>query len=109
MSRVKGIPGRRFDRETKSWSVPASQESVGPLVSFAGVNGFLLGEGVKERIARVRQEHDEKLVASRAADADIEVEGLGGTLRPFQRAGVAYACSSARCTGSVRCSFAPGS
>lgn len=40
---------------------------------------------------------DESLsVASIAQDADIEVEGLGGELMPFQRAGVSYALATRR-------------
>lgn len=36
------------------------------------------------------------LEASKAVDSDLEVKGLGGTLKPFQRAGVSYALKNKR-------------
>lgn len=93
---VKGIPGRRFDRETKNWAVPASMEAIEPLLRFIAEHGFDFSAALVERATEIAGEHAEKVEASRAEDAEIEIEGLGGELRPFQRAGVAYALRARR-------------
>jgi SNF2 family DNA or RNA helicase len=63
------------------------------------LDGFLVGAGVwlepsaLELLQEIREEHAraEGLVElSRATDAELAVDGLGGELKPFQRAGVRY-------------------
>jgi SWI/SNF-related matrix-associated actin-dependent regulator 1 of chromatin subfamily A len=96
VAEVKRIPGRRFDREDKTWDVPASMEAIEPLLRFIAEHGFDFSAALVERAETVAGEHAERVEASRAEDAEIEVEGLGGELRPFQRAGVAYALRARR-------------
>ncbi len=93
---VKRIPGRRFQSEDKTWAVPASMEAIEPLLRFIAENGFDFSAALVERAQEIAGEHAERVEASRAEDAEIEVEGLGGELRPFQRAGVAYALRARR-------------
>ena len=52
---------------------------------------FTLQDGVKDAAERASAEVRKNIEASRAHTSDFDVAGLGGTLRPFQRAGVAYA------------------
>lgn len=96
VAEIKAIPGRRFDGATKVWSLPASLEVLEPLVRLIASHDLDYSDVVVERVQEVAGEHEEKVEASKAADADLQVEGLGGELRPFQRAGVAYALRTRR-------------
>lgn len=92
---------RRFDRETGLWTVETTVENLEGLIAF--VESFADGSAISPRalrsmLAQARNEVrkiEEKAETLRslsgAADSEFEVQGLGGTLRPFQRAGVAYA------------------
>lgn len=88
---VKLLPGRRYDKTLKCWTVPAN--AVDAVAEFAGRFKF---EHTKE--CRALAKGARGLTAdSSAADADLEVKGLGGELMPFQKAGVAYALATKRC------------
>ncbi len=93
---VQRIPGVRFDLAAKRAIVPASPASVGALLEFVVRHGFDFSSDLVERAWEVAREREEREAASRAADANLTVEGLGGELRPFQRAGVAYALKAKR-------------
>ena len=100
---VKQIPGRRFNGTTKTWKIPATAEAVGPLLEFVGENDFDFSPRFVERAEELTAEAEKaaaeagaRIEASKAADAKLQVEGLGGELRPFQRAGVAYALEARR-------------
>ncbi len=88
---VKLLPGRRFDKENRCWTVPAN--AVDAVAEFAGRLHFEHTRECKELAAKSR----ELSVVSSAKDANLEVTGLGGELMPFQRAGVAYALATKRC------------
>ena len=93
---VQRIPGARFDAASRTAVVPASPAAVGPLLEFVGRHGFDFSDDLVERVWEVAHEREERMASSRAASADLAVEGLGGQLRPFQRAAVAYALGSKR-------------
>jgi SWI/SNF-related matrix-associated actin-dependent regulator of chromatin subfamily A-like protein 1 len=60
---------------------------------FLAETGTWVEEEALETLQQIREEHARSagLVALSAAhDAELEVPGLGGELKPFQRAGVAY-------------------
>ena len=87
---VKEIKGAKWNAGSKVWSVPLGPAQVGALMMFAAAHRFDLADSAQEAIrARVDAMEDAK-VASSASDAEILIEGLGGVLRPFQRAGVIY-------------------
>jgi SNF2 family DNA or RNA helicase len=89
---VKAIPGRRFQnvQGRRSWVVPAS--SVDYLAKVAKDCGFTASQAAKDLAKATRA----MVVSSSAAKSDTEVAGLGGTLRPFQSAGVEYALKAQR-------------
>lgn len=100
---VKGIEGRRWDGDAKANVIPAIPEAALGLVRYVQEHDFALGDGVLDRLARLADEgrdiekkRAELHELSGALDAEHEVEGLGGTLRPFQKAGVAYAVKTRR-------------
>lgn len=92
---VKKVPGRVWDKKARHWKVPAA--SLKELGDFVKANGFAVGQEVAERARQVIATRSENLKASKADDATVAVPGLGGELRPFQRAGVAYATRARRC------------
>jgi len=93
---VKALPERKFDGAAKTWKVPARISNLEPLTQFATKNDFDLDENVVATFEEIASAHAEAVAASRAESASTEVEGLGGELLPFQRAGVAYALAKKR-------------
>lgn len=103
VNEVKGIPGRRFDRETEVWTIPASPAALPGVLRIAdsGYVGYDAAfvqavRSLAEDAVAEAAEKEKRIEASQAASAELEVEGLGGELRPFQRAGVAYAMRTRR-------------
>jgi len=96
VAEVQRVPGARLDAATRSAWIPASSAALGPLLSLVARHGLGFSDEVVVRAREVDRERGEREAASRAADADVEVEGLGGELRPFQRAAVAYALGAGR-------------
>lgn len=93
---VTQIPGARWGTTRHCWIAPlASIESV---LQFADRFGLVV---VDDSLYLLQQETQRQLAAlnalSCAEDADIEVAGLVGELKPFQRAGVAYASIVKKC------------
>lgn len=92
---VKRLPHARFVPASQSFRIPAFmvREVCDWAIKFHCKPDRhvlqLRDQLIDAELARVE--------ASRAEDADINVTGLTGTLRPFQRAGVAYALESRRC------------
>ena len=101
---VKAIPGRQWDSKKKTWSCPLT--SGWEANALAEAWDFTVDAAVKDAINGDVSEQRALEGLSSAADADIEIEGLGAVhpttgealaLRPFQRAGVAYALETKRC------------
>ena len=82
---------RTWDGENKRWLVPATKPTVLALRRLVAEWDLVIGADVAVHMDGVVGATVAAVAASRAEDAEIEIEGLGGTLRPFQRAGVAYA------------------
>lgn len=99
---VKNVAGRRFvpgqsGGAASVWKAPAAVPALEAVDQLIQNHGFEPGPGVLETMARIRTERQALTEASRADAGDLEVAGLRGTLRPFQRAGVAYALRTRRC------------
>jgi superfamily II DNA or RNA helicase len=85
-------PGMRADHGTLP-AISADPFCVPALDRFLDEHGVWVADDALELLQSAREEHARAagLVALSAAhDADLEVAGLGGELKPFQRAGVAY-------------------
>ena len=101
---VKAIPGRQWDSKAKTWSAPLT--SGWDAIGVARAWDFEIAPEVEAAIDGdvYEQQHREQL--SGAHDYEIDIEGLGTVhpvtgdaieLRPFQKAGVAYALETKRC------------
>src|SRR3990167_3245713 len=90
---------RRFDGASKRWIVTARAGIVEKLYNFSEKWSFEVSRSAAEKMAELVGGAEKMVEASRAAEAgpDFSVAGLGGTLRPFQAAGVAYALEAKRC------------
>jgi SWI/SNF-related matrix-associated actin-dependent regulator of chromatin subfamily A-like protein 1 len=87
--------------EARGRSLPIDPYLVEPLEHYLRSYGVEVAPNAREVLDRLREEHDaaiEDVRRSRAHDAPaLAVEPvLGGELRPFQRAGVAYALDARR-------------
>ncbi|GAB6274758.1 MAG: hypothetical protein STSR0004_16230 [Peptococcaceae bacterium] len=86
VTKVKKLPGRKYDPLTKSWTVPIKyyQNAVKMFPNFD------ISDNTKEIIEKLSKKEKEAVAMSTATDADLTVPGLRGELMPFQKAGVAY-------------------
>ncbi|MET0685837.1 MAG: DEAD/DEAH box helicase [Solirubrobacteraceae bacterium] len=87
--------------EAHGRSLPLDPYLIEPLEHYLRTYGVEVGGAAQEKLDRLRVEHDaaiDDVRRSRAHDAPAVVaeERLGGELRPFQRAGVAYVLWSRR-------------
>jgi SWI/SNF-related matrix-associated actin-dependent regulator 1 of chromatin subfamily A len=88
------------DDEARVLAVPADPASVPAVQAFIDErDDLLVEEEARDELDKLLTEHrrrEETVALSHAEDADLEVDSLGGVLRPFQRAGVAYALRQRR-------------
>jgi SWI/SNF-related matrix-associated actin-dependent regulator of chromatin subfamily A-like protein 1 len=87
--------------EAHGRTLPIDPYLLEPLEHFIRLHGIDVGANALDVLARLRGEHDAAIGAvrrSRASDGEaLSCEPrLGGELRPFQRAGVAYALQARR-------------
>ena len=96
-------PNRRYDGDKKAWVVS--------LVKYGKINALVLSEfekilkensfkvhvavrnyltDLRDKLDYQKQDDGKSIEDSIAGDSNLVVEGLGGELRPFQRAGVSY-------------------
>ena len=92
---AKRLPLTRWDADTHSFRAPLSV--VREVCSWAERFNCTPSDEVRVALADLLAAEQSRIDASRAEDADIVVSGLKGELRPFQRAGVAYALKARRC------------
>ena len=100
------LPYPRYDPPTGSWSLIASPTSTEALIRFGQKYGFALPEfpqvfmtnnSLRAISSKPRITIDHEAIAmSKATDAELVIPGIGGELRPFQRAGVVYALAKER-------------
>lgn len=93
VAEVKNLPERKFDAVNKWWTVVARAGNIDALWKFINDWDFEVSQNALDRMAELHAEMKVNLDASYAAEAktDLTIDGLGGTLRPFQIAGVEYA------------------
>jgi SWI/SNF-related matrix-associated actin-dependent regulator of chromatin subfamily A-like protein 1 len=87
--------------EAHGRTVPIDPYLLEPLEAFIALHEIDVAPNALEALARLRAEHDAAIGAVRRSRAHEGAslaceERLGGELRPFQRAGVAYALQSRR-------------
>jgi len=88
---IRDLPTASYDAGAKSWKVSLAASA--EIADFVKASGARTDEDADIALADVAADVA-RLTASRATDADLVLPPLGGTLMPFQRAGVAYALSA---------------
>jgi superfamily II DNA or RNA helicase len=89
------LPGAEAGRR-----LPLDPWVIEPLDAFLGMHGTAIDGPAEPVLAKLRAEHDaaaEVIRRSRATDGEPLDLPLGGTLEPFQWAGVRYALEARRC------------
>ena len=84
------LDGRRWDREARRWTCPLTRENAQACKVLAKEYSLSVADELDEALEKLKRDEEAALAASSATDADLNIEGLNGELRPFQRAGVAY-------------------
>jgi superfamily II DNA or RNA helicase len=89
------LPGAEAGRR-----LPLDPWVIEPLDAFLGLHGTAIDGPAQPVLAKLRAEHDEaaeRISRSRATEGEPLDLPLGGTLEPFQWAGVRYALDARRC------------
>lgn len=94
IEQIRDIPTARYNHVARVWTVQvhAGVELLEVLLKMDGVQAE---ENAIQPLAAAQLALDQ-IESSRAHDAEIVIDGLGGELMPFQRAGVAYALRAKR-------------
>lgn len=92
---VKRLPDTRWEPNTQSFRAPL--RFIREVVDWGTTFQCRIDRAVHEALDSSTHAAQSRIDASRAEDAEINVPGLAGELRPFQRAGVAYALEARRC------------
>lgn len=100
---VKSIPGRAFDSTNKVWVVPGVPKAADQTADFITRFEVKVGKDVQSHLASLLEgaqeeadTRDELTVLSRQEEAELNLEGFGVDLYPFQKAGVQYALKTRR-------------
>lgn len=97
LAAIQKIPGSRPDHAIRTYVVPATPATLDPLVAFVTRFDIDFAPDFLQHLWATARDQKLRLEASRAAAATMEIPNLGGELRPFQQAGVAYALAARRC------------
>lgn len=84
-----------FDREGKwgwrnGWHVDETFETLTKIPNFCEANGFNMDSEAKKVVEETLAAIEDRIKYSSSTTADLHIDGLGGTLYPYQAAGVSY-------------------
>lgn len=91
---ARALPATTWDRRRKCFVADLS--GVIEIVAFARRFGFDIPQELLDAETDTRDSLSGRIDASRALDAEIDIPGLGGELKHFQRAGIAYVLDARR-------------
>jgi len=92
---ARKTPGVEWDRQTKTFS--AAPSSVIQVATLCRKFGFEIDPEVEQLETAQSRHTSSRVEASRALDAQLDVPEIGGELKNFQRAGIAYALETRKC------------
>ena len=101
---VRAIAGRRYHPEEKFWTVGVDGLNVEQVLRVIAEGEFRLDREAYDLLQLVHRESEglrsaelANVERSHLKASDLEIAGLGGELRPFQKAGVEYVARTERC------------
>ena len=86
-----------WDKIERYWHAPLNVATVGKVVEFIGQFYLEPTMELVEAITTLAETAEKAVEQSRAATSEFQVNGVNGTLYPFQRAGVEYMLDHAKC------------
>jgi superfamily II DNA or RNA helicase len=89
------VPERRWNPDNRCWVAPLSSSE--EVFEFADRWKLLVEPSLRSRIKEMADQARKMREASHSDNGQVYIDVLGGTLRPFQAAGVEYAIKSRRC------------
>lgn len=92
---ARKTPGIEWDRKTKTFT--AGLGDVVPVVTLCRRFSFDISSEVELLAEEEQRARSRRVEMSRALDAALDVPELGGELKNFQRAGIAYVVRARRC------------
>lgn len=92
---IKRISGSNFSKRRGVWVAPLT--TAAEIIEFASRFDLLVEPEVIEYQHRTAAAESELMSLSSSVDAEIDLPNVGGTLRPYQKAGIAYALQARKC------------
>jgi SNF2 family DNA or RNA helicase len=92
---IRRISGSNFSKKRGLWVAPFTV--TGEIIEFAAFFDLLVDQEVINKQREDAAAESTLIKLSASVDADIELPELGGTLRPYQKAGIAYALNAKKC------------
>jgi SNF2 family DNA or RNA helicase len=96
---IRTFPSKRFDPNRVVWEISATPGNLEKILALVQDFGFSEGKDFQKGLSLIKEEIKKRLEnieASKKAHSEINIEGLKGELRPFQKAGVEYAMKNKR-------------
>lgn len=88
VDRMRGLNGS-YDKNSKIWSVLVN-DNIEEIFDLAYGGQFQASEDLFARLNKAAKTHNNSVALSFSQTTDLEIKGLKGELRPFQKAGVVY-------------------
>lgn len=88
---VKALGCRFSKKPGPNWAMALRPDNISKALDFAELHGFFVSEQTRGALVGVLENRKINLETSRADTSEIKIDNLGGTLMPFQGAGVEYA------------------
>jgi len=92
---IRRVENVLFSKSRKVWAAPLS--SLGEVLELAGKFSLVVDSGAIEAHRRLSEAERRLVDLSSSTDAQLDLPEVGGTLRPYQRSGIAYALEARRC------------
>lgn len=96
VNEVRQIPWRHFNGTTRTWTAPTKPLAVRAVWEFGAAHDFVFSDEALIACHAGVEITALNVAASQATVAELHLDGLGGDLYPFQRAGVVYATQAKR-------------
>ena len=103
VERIKSVAGRSYSPKKRCWKIPFSSKSIEGLNKVISNYSFYIPESLRDKMSNTVEKakimYD--LSASLGIDS-LDIAGLSGKLRPFQKSGVLYALQAIKnCGGCI--------
>ena len=92
---IRRVENVTFSKSRKVWEAPLS--SLSDILELAGKFSLVVDSGAINAHRKLSEAERRLVDLSSSTDAELDLPEVGGTLRPYQRSGIAYALEARRC------------